>query len=612
MPGMGHVTEKISGTPLLQPIPDEPRSAAAAWDRVVCSLANEAFGSQTPLSAPRHAPDKPPADVKTHTVVSGECFSCIAHDNGMSRRQMYRANPQFDPRREDGVLQADRGPRGSWDPDYLRPGDKLRVINNAKRSARPSPSHKRAAAHNQATLHPPLPRPRPPVLGPPASPGESPTPPGLLPGPGPQVGGPPPNPGPGPQQGGGNPPQSGSGGQAHSPLMLPAFSLVPAKSGVGLQPSYNASKSDVLAFEYFAKFGWPLGPDWLVTGKVKYASDQAIQRKGGGGMRGFAAGLFRPKKLSIDIGLNSVSTQASGGLSLEFTGLRLPSISPFVGQTDPNTLVDKTKTKIKFANLFKKVSATGGFWQRLGQWARTKIATTEAELAFEGGKQFGDHVRGYLTPTFKASIARIEAALTPSRTSTGFAAGTGTVGGLAAGYLGYQFSDKFLTSDWTHPIAKEAVNQFGGGVSAAYGYALAQKGADWAVGVLDSGTASGALARAAPIVNVARSVWNAGASTAAGKVVGTALSKVGILGLVMPAMAAGQDIRDAYGNMTSGHQAEGWRSAARAGVRAGAALLGTVGVVAAAGALGVSIPVLGVIAAGVGIGLLGDWVAKQI
>jgi hypothetical protein len=86
------------------------------------------------------------------------------------------------------------------------------------------------------------------------------------------------------------------------------------------------------------------------------------------------------------------------------------------------------------------------------------------------------------------------------------------------------------------------------------------------------------------------------------------VSKVGILGLVMPAMAAGQDIRDAYSHMTGGHPAEGWRSVERAG----AALLGTVGVVAAAGALGVSIPVLGVIAAGVGIGLLGDWVAKQI
>jgi hypothetical protein len=603
------VTEKISGTAPFAPMDDERRSAEVAWDRVVCSLSNEAAGSRTPADAlrPRRAADTPAAHFKTHTVLPGECFSCIAHDNGMGRRQMYRANPQFDPRREDGVPHADRGRRGSWDPDYIRPGDKLRVPNSAKRAAPSAASHRRYGADNRATLPPPLPRPRPPVSGLPAPPAKSPT----VPGPGPQVRGPTPNPGPRPQQPDGNSPQSAPGGQTHSPLLVPAWSLVPVKSGFGLQPSYNATKSGVLAFEYFAKFGWPLGPDWLVTGKVKYASDQAIQRQGGG-VPQFTAGLFRPRKLSVDIGLNSVSTQAAGGLSFEFSRLGLPSVSPFVSQTDPNTLVDKTKTKLKFPNLFKKVSATGSFWRRAGQWAQTKIATTEVELAFEGGKQFGDQIRGYLTPTWKSSIARLEAAVTPSKTPTGFAAGTGTVAGLAAGYLGYQFSDKFVTSDWTHPIAKEAANQFVGGVSAAYGYALAQKGADWAVGALDSGMASGSLARAAPVVNLARSVWNTGASTVAGKVVGTVFSRVGILGLVMPAMAAGQDIRDAYSNMQSGHQAEGWRSVERAGVRAGAALLGTVGVVAAAGALGVSIPVLGVIAAGVGIGLLGDWVARQI
>jgi hypothetical protein len=139
-----------------------------------------------------------------------------------------------------------------------------------------------------------------------------------------------------------------------------------------------------------------------------------------------------------------------------------------------------------------------------------------------------------------------------------------------------------------------------------------QTQADHALAALDSGAAGGQLAKMAPIVNSARSVWNAAASTAAGKVVGTVLSKIGILGIVMPVMAAGGDIRDAYTNMRNGQQAQGWRSVERAAVRGGAAFLGTVGVVAAAGALGVSVPVLGVIAAGVGISLLGDWVAKRI
>jgi hypothetical protein len=55
---------------------------------------------------------------------------------GMSRRQMYRTNPQFDPRREDGVPHADGGPRGSWDPDYIRPSDKLRVAKRRGNQAR--------------------------------------------------------------------------------------------------------------------------------------------------------------------------------------------------------------------------------------------------------------------------------------------------------------------------------------------------------------------------------------------------------------------------------------------------------------------------------------------
>jgi hypothetical protein len=74
----------------------------------------------------------------------------------------------------------------------------------------------------------------------------------------------------------------------------------------------------------------------------------------------------------------------------------------------------------------------------------------------------------------------------------------------------YQFSDGFVTRDWTDPTAKEAVNQFVGSVSAAYRYAFLQKTADRAVSALDSSIASGSLARAAPIVNLARSLWNAG------------------------------------------------------------------------------------------------------
>jgi hypothetical protein len=477
-------------------------------------------------------------------------------------------------------------------------------------------THKKARMHKAPRTtsakpgHPvSIPRPRPPDLGPQEADRHSTQPPQTDLGTAPQSA---------PSAPGSHP-----NGPVVSPVIaVPSFSLVPAKSGVGWQPTLNAAKPGIVAFDYFAKAGWLLHPEWMVTGKIKYASDQAVRWANGNGtpatagtvgaLQRFASALTTPRKLTIDLGLNWVPHQATGGVSAEFSTVGLPTVRLFVAQTDPATLVDKTKTKIKLPRLLARVAVSGNFGERFQQWVGAKFAATEFELAGEAGAEIGEHARGYFTPTWKASGENMRGRVTPAATASGLATGTGFAGALMFGWAGYQLSDRFVTEGWTYRTPKEGVNQLVGGVTAAYGYAAIQKVVDNQVARLTTSGAGGSLARMAPVINSVRSAWTTAASTAAGRVAGAVFSRVGILGVVMPVIAAAKDIQDAHTNFQAGQKAEGWRSVERGAVRAGAALLGTVGVVAAATALGASLPVLAVIATGVGIGLLGDWVARQI
>ena len=67
----------------------------------------------------------------TVTAKTGDTLWDIAQDNGLSMKSLYQANPQFDPKREDGILHFDRSRRGGWDPDYIRPGDVIRIPTQA-------------------------------------------------------------------------------------------------------------------------------------------------------------------------------------------------------------------------------------------------------------------------------------------------------------------------------------------------------------------------------------------------------------------------------------------------------------------------------------------------
>src|SRR5215471_11866629 len=82
------------------PARKSPDSAQEAWKQVVTDAARKAIDSPAPrdTKAPRPSHEQP-TEFTTHKVVPGEWFLRIAHDNGMGRRQMFRANRQFDPRR---------------------------------------------------------------------------------------------------------------------------------------------------------------------------------------------------------------------------------------------------------------------------------------------------------------------------------------------------------------------------------------------------------------------------------------------------------------------------------------------------------------------------------
>ena len=67
------------------------------------------------------------ASTQTVTVKPGDTLSGIAQQHHVSLQALYKANPQFDPSLSGGPVQHSRSPQGGWDPDYIRPGDKVNL-----------------------------------------------------------------------------------------------------------------------------------------------------------------------------------------------------------------------------------------------------------------------------------------------------------------------------------------------------------------------------------------------------------------------------------------------------------------------------------------------------
>jgi hypothetical protein len=105
------------------------------------SAAQESFDLHLQAARDRHADGQARVandNANDVTVKRGDTLWGIAHRRTTTLKDLYEANPQFDPRRQDGVLHLDRPSRGGWDPDYIRPGDQIRLPSRPPLQRHPS------------------------------------------------------------------------------------------------------------------------------------------------------------------------------------------------------------------------------------------------------------------------------------------------------------------------------------------------------------------------------------------------------------------------------------------------------------------------------------------
>src|SRR5262245_11826047 len=122
--------------------------------------------SQTkPPTGSQSRPSKvDPADVKAWdnakneaspgvVIVSrGQTLSQIARDNGIDLKKLYELNRKFDPSlqgRQDGRYYPKnykRPENGGWDPDFIKPGDAIRVSEDSSTAGKGGEPQESAAA----------------------------------------------------------------------------------------------------------------------------------------------------------------------------------------------------------------------------------------------------------------------------------------------------------------------------------------------------------------------------------------------------------------------------------------------------------------------------------
>jgi hypothetical protein len=551
----------------------------------------EADFQGTVRHAKQHAPatQAQPSPRRTVKVKAGDTFSGIAAARHLPERALYLANPQFDPRREDGVLNYDRGADGGWDPDYLRPGDRLRFPAQLRqapaRTTTPGGGPPNAARATQSATPVPSPATATPVAAGPQRPSDAPA------------------------------------------FVAPLGRLVPVRAGAGVEYGWKVSSAEPATLARYAKASWSIDdrPGGELNLNVKYKSAPPKSADAPGRLRTVDIGLVFGRKVEIgaSVELRRGDDRLSWYASDKRRDLLVDSAKIKLGQLRPVTIVQAVGRGImESVNHCRVNPQATERWAPLrdGIWNAVKSAEIQVSAEHALHPTMQTAALGTIAP--KATLDDLHSGLrAPKIPAPGAAGLAGWAVGTAASFAGSKATDLFIGNDIRHPIARKAVDGLGAGLvgvaastatqkawpavatrTASLAGKLAPAGGRIAAAIGQATQVAGKVApllgKAAPLINTTTRIAGKIAVSGAGKV----LSKVVRVGGPVGALVAGvPDAVDAYKAFRGGDQAKGWRSVAKAGVRVGCT---------AAGAVALSfIPVVGTVAGAVAGGIVGDVIA---
>ena len=477
------------------------------------------------------------SDDQTVTAKHGDTLWGIAKRDGVSLDRLLSANPQFDPAKTDGVPHFDRSRYGQWDPDYVRPGDHIRLPTSPRgvqhRHSSQSPRtyggghhHKHATGpHRHATpprsgitpnpTHPEHPTPAHPT--PRATPA---TPPSTNPPSAPHgtTQSPPPGSSAGPTQTPASP--SGAPHTNHGPqtfVPIPVGKLLPSKGGFGIENGWKFSKTPTVGAEPYAKASWDLykggGNQLNLNLKLKYTprAKATVRTFDTGGAQQVAKpkppfkervkGLL-PEKITLDAGI-VVNKQVESGGSTEWKFDPDPaakkkvtvSRSAYVSKKDPkNLLVDTAQMKVGklkpkalvhavakgTSDSIKQPSAEA---KANGRWAplRKEVwnSVNSAEVTVAGEKAYVNphgEMSGFANFAGKTTLKDIGTALEPpANVPSRSARMSGFATGTIFSFVGAQATDELVGKDIHNQSLRKAVDGFGAGMSGVVSDAVTQK-----------------------------------------------------------------------------------------------------------------------------------------
>jgi LysM domain len=470
------------------------------------------------------------------TVKRGDTLWDIAEQHGISMRDLYRANRQFNPHRQDGVLEFDHGRHGGWDPDYIRPGDRIKLPSHSHPQPRPPSSHPRRPPAEVGAPGGPdtrTPTPNAPQTPNPSNPSVGTSPPSTPNGPdasgtpnvpttpdtpaGPNTVTPSPNapnaPNPSnpsnPSATPNTPPTPNNSG--HQPGLTPIVPIAPhsqvLKGGVGIEAAAKASAKPTVGGEPYVKGSLALGQQWNINAKIKYTPRGKLFDAGRKGTSDPSAPPSKPslrdrikaalpEKVTVDAGL-VFNKRVEGGGSLEIKfdrGVKFTR-SAYVSQKDPtNVLVDNAQLKLgklspakvgtalvngtrdSLAQSRTDAKANGGRWSPLRQ--QVWKAINGGEITIAGEKAYINSqgpLSGFANYAGKTTFGDVGQGLEHPAAAPSLTRFTGFAAGTAASFLGAGVTDELIGQQIGNQELRRAVDGFGGAMTGLVIDPVAQK-----------------------------------------------------------------------------------------------------------------------------------------